>query len=200
MSYQEKTGEELVREIEELKARLARFEGTDLRLERVEESLRFLSHLDELTGLYNRGTFFTLALQQLRLANRHKQPLLLLCCELQGLKRINEEFGRQEGDRALADAARILRTTFRESDIVARVGAAQFALLAIHVPAERTRQLIDRLQDRLAVLRAEGGRPYELSMDMSPAWWDPEHPCSVKQLLSRAEEQMGRQAAEGGPA
>ncbi|MBK8230775.1 MAG: diguanylate cyclase [Candidatus Eisenbacteria bacterium] len=89
---------------------------------RTEEELRSLSLVDALTGLYNRRGFFTLAEQQLKLARRIDGQLQLVFADLDDLKLINDRLGHDEGDRALMDVAAILRTTFRESDTIARLG------------------------------------------------------------------------------
>ena len=87
-----------------------------------EEKLREMSLMDDLTGLYNRRGFLTLATQQLKIAHRLKQGLALFYLDLDRMKWINDTLGHREGDRALIDTASILRNTFRASDIVARIG------------------------------------------------------------------------------
>ncbi|MCX5902466.1 MAG: PAS domain S-box protein [Proteobacteria bacterium] len=89
---------------------------------RMEEELRALSLIDELTGLYNRRGFLTLAGQQLRIAKRTKRQQLLLFADLDDLKRINDHLGHALGDQALRDTAQIFKATFRTSDILARMG------------------------------------------------------------------------------
>ena len=81
---------------------------------------------DELTGLYNRRGFITLAEQQLKIADRMKTSILLLFGDLDGMKFINDTFGHQEGNQALIDTTNILKDTFRGSDILARVGGDEF--------------------------------------------------------------------------
>lgn len=90
-------------------------------LKRMEENLVALSLTDELTGLYNRRGFLTLAEQQLKTAKRVHCGTVLLSVDLDGLKKINDGFGHQEGDFVLKEAADILKKTFREADIIARM-------------------------------------------------------------------------------
>jgi PAS domain S-box-containing protein len=90
----------------------------------MEEELRMLSLTDELTGLYNRRGFLTLCEQQLKMANRAKQGVYMLYADVDGLKKINDSLGHKEGDYALINTARVLTDTFRESDIIARLGGA----------------------------------------------------------------------------
>ena len=177
------TKEELVREVERLRARLAALSaggggGSDV------------AYHDAITGLYNRGAFFTLALQQFRLASRKNRPMLLLMCDVRGLARINEAQGHDAGDEVLKRVASLLKQTYREADIVARVGADEFTVLALEAAAAHENLLASRLRRRLAELRGETGKADDLRMRVGVARWDPAEPCTVKELLDRAEEHM----------
>jgi diguanylate cyclase (GGDEF)-like protein len=188
MGYDGMSRRELIARIEQLKARM---EGLELALaesQSAEGGLRALAHADQLTGLYNRGTFFTLALQQLRLAARHRRPLLLLYCDVRGLGRINEAFGLHEGDRALVATAELLRGTFRESDVIARVGPDEFAVLAVEASEGQGEALVERLERGLAARNARTPAFCKLDLAVGLASWDPDTPCSVTDLLRRAVE------------
>jgi diguanylate cyclase (GGDEF)-like protein/PAS domain S-box-containing protein len=160
---------------------------------RIEAQLRSLSLFDELTGLYNRRGFFTLAQQQLKLARRQKGKLLLVFIDLDNMKPINDNLGHSEGDRALTDTAAILKATFRESDLIARLGGDEFAILATVDREEDSSQLILRLQRRLAEYNAKENRPYRLSMSVGMVFHDPEHPIVLEELLVRGDAAMYEQ-------
>ena len=119
---------------------LARVLRYAIERERLQAALRQLALTDELTGLYNRRGFLTLADHHLRLAPRTR-GLLIASAEVPGVKLVNETYGRVEGDRALIAAAGILRDTFRASDVVARLGVDEFAVLVLDA-AEETEELI----------------------------------------------------------
>lgn len=95
-----------------------------------------LATMDELTMLSNRRGFEALARHALGLCRRLARPASLLFLDLDGFKAINDTFGHAEGDRALADFARILSATFRESDVVGRLGGDEFAVLLTDVQPE----------------------------------------------------------------
>ncbi|HEY0971402.1 MAG TPA: two-component regulator propeller domain-containing protein [Gemmatimonadales bacterium] len=97
-----------------------------------EEVLRTMSLRDDLTGLYNRRGLLTLAEQQVRVASRDRRGFVLLFADLDGLKGINDTHGHAAGDRAITDAAALLRETFREADIIARLGGDEFVVLLPH--------------------------------------------------------------------
>ena len=100
---------------------------------RMRAELEDLSIQDELTHLHNRRGFYLLAEQQLKLNCRTQERLSLFTFDLDGLKKINDTLGHPAGDQALRDAARALRSTFRQSDILARVGGDEFYVLAVAV-------------------------------------------------------------------
>jgi diguanylate cyclase (GGDEF)-like protein/PAS domain S-box-containing protein len=157
---------------------------------RMEEALLALSLIDDLTSLYNRRGFLILAEQQLKTAKRAKRRMMLLFADLDGLKQINDTFGHSEGDRALIEVADVLTETFRESDVVARIGGDEFVVLAIETNGAPAEVLTARLQEKLEARNAREGRPYELSLSMGLARYDPERPCSIDDLLARADRVM----------
>ncbi len=115
---------------------------------------------------------------------------------LEGLffwKFLNDTFGHQEGDRALIEAAEALEETFRESDIIARIGGDEFVVLAVETNGSPAEVLIHRLQENLAARNARGGRRYELSFSVGLARYDPERPCSIEELLAQADRVMYEQ-------
>jgi diguanylate cyclase (GGDEF)-like protein/PAS domain S-box-containing protein len=160
---------------------------------RMEEALRASLLVDELTGLYNRRGFSTLGQQQLKTANRAKTRMSLLFADFDDLKQINDTLGHPEGDRALIEIANVLRETFRESDIIARLGGDEFVVLMIETDGVSAEILTTRVQENLEVRNARGDRRYKLSLSMGIARYDPEHPCSIDELLARADRLMYEQ-------
>lgn len=155
-----------------------------------EERLRSLSMLDELTGLYNRRGFHTLAQQQVRHAHRKKRPLLLFFLDLDGLKEINDGHGHAVGDQALVHFAEALRQTFRESDILARLGGDEFAVMALETDSEAAPNLLARLQHSLEERRAAADFPVPLSVSAGTAEFTPRSPAAVEDLLALADRRM----------
>lgn len=157
---------------------------------RSEEALRKLSLADELTGLYNRRGFFTLAEQQLKIANRMKKKILLLFADLDDLKWINDNLGHNEGDFALIEIANILKKTFRESDLIARIGGDEFAVLAVETEKTNADIITARLLDSLRNYNAGRKLAYNLSVSIGISRYDPRYPCSIDELLARADKLM----------
>jgi diguanylate cyclase (GGDEF)-like protein len=157
---------------------------------RLEERIRTSSLLDDLTGLHNRRGFLTLAEQHLKLAERTGRNVLLIFADLDNFKSINDEYGHQEGDRAIVTTARTLRQVFRDSDILARIGGDEFVVLALETTDTSGDLLSRRLRERLAATSAELARQYELSVSVGIARWDPRSPSSIADLLARADSLM----------
>ncbi len=155
-----------------------------------EEAFKALSLKDDLTGLYNRRGFFALAEQGLKNAQRMRAEMLLIFGDLDNLKGINDTFGHKEGDQALADTSQILKETFRESDIIARIGGDEFVILAMNSFETSAEKLIQRLKKVLKDNQLLTKRPYTLSLSLGISFFDPRNPCSVDVLLAQADKLM----------
>jgi len=157
---------------------------------RMEEELRSLSLTDELTGLYNRRGFLALADQYLKIVNRMKNKISILYADLDDLKTINDVFGHKEGDRAIIEAAGILRETFRESDVAARIGGDEFVVMPAVISNASLETVIARLHNNIALVNAQAGRSYQISISYGIALYDPEEPCTIGELLDRGDKMM----------
>jgi len=167
-------------------------------LQRSEEELRKLSFIDELTGLYNRRGFLTVAVQQLKISHRTKEELLLFFADLDGMKWINDKLGHDEGDRALTDTAKILKDTFRESDFIGRMGGDEFTILATATEKNYAEIITRRLKERLDFYNAKKDHKYELSLSIGMASYNPESPISIDDMLAHADKLMYEQKQSKG--
>lgn len=130
------------------------------------EQLKGLVLFDDLTGLYNRRGFLTLAPSQLALVRDRSRPFLVIYLDLDDLKVINDRWGHQEGDWALREAANALRTVFRKTDLVCRMGGDEFTVLALDAGASELAAVEDRLALCLHALNLKSGKPYALSLSL----------------------------------
>jgi diguanylate cyclase (GGDEF)-like protein/PAS domain S-box-containing protein len=160
---------------------------------KMEEGLITLSITDLLTGLYNRRGFIMFAEQQMKLSDRTKRGMLLFFSDLDGMKWINDTLGHEEGDRALMDVADVLKETFRSSDIIARIGGDEFAVLAIDTPSVNSEILTGRLQSLIDTRNHQENRKYRLSISVGCSFYDPENPCSIDELMAEADKLMYEQ-------
>jgi diguanylate cyclase (GGDEF)-like protein len=156
----------------------------------LQTALRAMSLVDDLTGLYNRRGFLTLARQQLKIADRLSKRVSQVFVDLDGLKVINDRHGHRDGDLALLETADILKEVFRDSDIIARIGGDEFVVLALESASARSETFVDRIREKLAGRNARGTRPFVLSLSIGVAHYDPSSPCSIDDLLARADSLM----------
>jgi diguanylate cyclase (GGDEF)-like protein/PAS domain S-box-containing protein len=157
---------------------------------RAEAALQSLSLVDELTGLYNRRGFLAVTESHLAAIRRNEKVPVILYADLDGLKEINDSLGHHEGDRALVKAAEIFKETFRSSDILARMGGDEFVVLAAIGEEESTDSLAARLQEKFSACNANRNRPYDLSISVGLARFDPEAGHSIEDLMARADRAM----------
>ena len=161
---------------------------------KIEEQFFHASITDELTGLYNRRGFFEFAEKQLQIAQRQKNILYVLYMDLDGMKDINDRLGHVMGDRALVETADILTSFFRKSDIVCRLGGDEFVALTIaEKGATSGTAITHRLQEQFRTINSQAERSYELLMSVGALRYDHNAPCSVDELLSKADSLMYEQ-------
>jgi diguanylate cyclase (GGDEF)-like protein len=158
----------------------------------LDRELRSLALTDDLTGFYNRRAFLALATQQIRVAIRKGQGLLLFFADVDYLKEINDTCGHREGDLALVHTANALEQTFRSSDILARLGGDEFAVFALETSSQNEDVILRRLEKNLKASNA-GETRYELSLSIGAARFDPKTPVSLGELLTQADQSMYRQ-------
>jgi two-component system, cell cycle response regulator len=158
------------------------------------ETLRQLSLLDELTGLYNRRGFLTLAEQHIKLSQRIHHPLTIIYADVDHLKEINDGYGHLKGDQILVRSANVLRHTFRRSDIIGRMGGDEFAVLAIDVLPESNTLLFERFKSALTRDNdTHADEPYQLSISLGAAEVNPLDPLPVESGISRADKALYEQ-------
>src|SRR6266852_7109203 len=151
-----------------------------------------LALTDELTGLYNRRGFMAFAERQLKLGRLSGRGMLLFVMDVDGLKQLNDSFGHFEGDRALKRTADALEETFRDSDVVARLGGEEFAVLAIEASGHSEATIRTRLFECLKSISAEQSR-YEISLSLGVARFDPNSRTSIGELMVKADQAMYEQ-------
>lgn len=140
---------------------------TAITLKRIysEEDIRYLSMHDRLTGLYNRH-YFEEELKRLDQSREH--PIAVISADLDGLKLINDIFGHAEGDQSLQAGADLLKRSLRVSDILARVGGDEFAILLPRTGKRAVLKLINRIYESLEEKNTQRSKlPLSISIGMA---------------------------------
>jgi len=126
-----------------------------LRVQRVEG----LSVTDDLTQLYNSRYLSQVLHRETKRASRSSRPLSLLFIDLDGFKTVNDTHGHLFGSRALVEAASVIRASARETDVVARFGGDEFALVLPDTGSDGAVAVGERIRERIAAhrfLQSEG--------------------------------------------
>jgi diguanylate cyclase (GGDEF)-like protein len=116
----------------------------------MEDWLRYLNMHDKPTGLYNRNYFEE---EMQRMQTGRFDPVGVVVCDVDGLKLVNDNLGHGAGDALLAAAARILMQCFRESDVVARIGGDEFAVLLPYCTTQVAESACRRIRENVVKFR-----------------------------------------------
>jgi diguanylate cyclase (GGDEF)-like protein len=142
---------------------------------------------DPVTRLYIREGFLTLGTRASEAARQGGGTLVLLCALYENLETVREEFGPGAAGQTLCDAARIISGCFRRTDIVARIGAAQFAALAVDAVEPSASVLRQRVEKRIAIHNQveDGGIPLE--MRLSAGYWSSKDSRTFSEFVDAVE-------------
>lgn len=156
----------------------------------MQSELRSLSLTDELTGLYNRRGFSTLATQHLKLARRTEQGFFIVFADLDGLKQINDSYGHAKGDAALVETAEILRKTFKDSDILARYGGDEFLILVTDTIHNNREKIYKRFKMRVEECNNSGKLKCPLSVSLGIVSYEPGKETDLDKLIAEADREL----------
>jgi diguanylate cyclase (GGDEF)-like protein/PAS domain S-box-containing protein len=178
---------------EKLKRALAELNESAHERRKMIKELEAHSITDDLTGLYNRRGFFTVAKEYVKLARRNKAKMFLLFMDMDLLKNINDTFGHHVGDAALIKMAEILNQTFRDSDIKGRMGGDEFAVFPIDSNMGGVEIALGRLEKNISDFNSANHAPFKLSISTGVSCFDPEYPSTIEDLIVRADKLMYEQ-------
>jgi diguanylate cyclase (GGDEF)-like protein len=181
---------------ENLRQRVRELEDAIVERQQAEEALRSLSLTDHMTGLYNHRGFYNLAEHHARVSRRSRMKSLLIYADMDGLKQINDTMGHHTGSQAITAVADVLRATFRDCDIVARLGRDEFAILAPNIPLNESRKLIERLRDNLTAHNESGQHQFQLSLSIGAVEIDHTYEFGIEDQMAKADAEMYRDKNE----
>jgi len=161
-----------------------------LELEKANDRLHNLSLTDGLTGLNNRRGFMILATGLLKFARRAGYTLCLLYIDMDRLKHINDTFGHVAGDTALTHFADILTGTFRDSDVIGRMGGDEFVVMMIDATESDLVSMQALLQSNVDAYNLQAMSDQTLSFSLGVIWVDVNSTKTMEALLSEADAAM----------
>lgn len=159
--------------------------------QRLVKELKLLLVTDDLTGLYNRRGLQTFGAELLKIGRRSGSDVFLIYVDLDKMKWINDTLGHPEGDKALKEVAQVLRRTFRETDLVARIGGDEFAVLGLlgqDIPIADLTQRLGRHLEAHNEKRPPGS--YHLSLSVGSVSLPISGFLTIDELLEAADRMM----------
>ena len=159
-------------------------------MKKLNASLKTDAMTDELTGLYNRRGFDVLSQHYLDLAHRRGKRIFVIYTDLDDMKQINDQGGHPAGNQALVRTADILRSTFRKSDIIARIGGDEFAIAAMENGHDNAAIQMARLQINLIRHAKENHYAKPISLSIGVVRSNRLGTSSIEELTSQADALM----------
>jgi diguanylate cyclase (GGDEF)-like protein len=151
------------------------------------------SLIDDLTGLYNRRGLMRVGPSLLQTADRMGLSSTILFMDLDGMKGINEQFGRRVGDEVLVGVSSLLKRAFRGGDLVARLGGDEFVVLAVGAAADQAVALASRVELMIKNWSWTNGPQQHLTVSIGSAGEIAGAPNSLDRLLESADASMCEQ-------
>jgi len=120
------------------------------RFQKVQKELDYLSIHDGLTGLYDHGKFHELVILELQRTKRYKRSFSLLLIDISNFRRVNETYGNLVGDSVLASVAAKISSNIRPTDVAARHGGDEFAIILSETDQQGAYETADRIATTIA--------------------------------------------------
>lgn len=143
---------------------------------------------DELTGLYNRRGFLRLAKDAIRFMDVPDYHILFI--DMDKMKLINDKHGHDMGDKALKEAAKILRSSFREGDIISRYGGDEFIIFVSSMNDEALEKIKKRINNNVSKFNDNNKSVYKLGLTIGHTKIDYLKKESLQQVINRADKMM----------
>jgi diguanylate cyclase (GGDEF)-like protein len=158
--------------------------------------LNDLSTRDTLTGLHNRRGFILIGEKVHSLCERSKSDYALFFADIDGLKAINDTWGHEAGDEAIAACGDILRRTFRASDVVARLGGDEFTILVSRSSPQDVKRVLTRLDEARAQQNRSSGKPWQVELSIGHVFLSGCPGLSFAEVMAKADEELYRRKKE----
>ena len=149
-----------------------------------------ISVTDELTGVFNRRGFLNYGQKALEVSLARGKGGVVLFCDIDGLKKINDSYGHSAGDNVIKMEAEILKKTFRQSDIIGRLGGDEFAVVAPHLSEKKLNLALHLIEDFSNQWNESSGEPYKLSLSIGAAFYEPTQEPNLEPLLKKADDEL----------
>ena len=144
--------------------------------------------IDSFTGLYNRAGFFTLTEHHMRLARRDNRKVFLLYAKMDRLKQVHDKLGYQDRDMAILEASKLMTSSFRNSDIIARVSEDAFIIFLIGCTDDNVDGVSTHFNGRYNAMNAGRNEKYRVSIRYCVVDYCPKYNNEFDNILARAKD------------
>lgn len=151
------------------------------------EMLSIMSTTDEMTNLFNRRGFMNFGQQSIYMGLCQEKEGLVLFGDMDGLKKINDTYGHEAGDLAIKAEAKILKNSFRATDIIGRIGGDEFCIVAVGLPERTFPRIKNNIDIACKIWNQESKAPYKLSISIGYAKYDKSN-SNLAVILQKADE------------
>jgi diguanylate cyclase (GGDEF)-like protein len=154
---------------------------------------------DAFTGLYNRDGIMTLGTRALETAARTGGTLVLLCARIENLDVLHQDLGPASSGQAIREITEILRSCFRRSDLLGRLGTGEFCALAVDAAEPSAPILLQRVRSRLNIVNRDRRACGDLGLRLRVGYWSANDPRTFSEFLDAVECELRRDAAAPEP-
>lgn len=156
----------------------------------ISEEFHRLLYTDYLTGVLNRQTFMKLASRKLQ-SLKENETACLLYLDLDGFKKVNDQFGHSFGDKLLQAAAKRIKSCTRSSDLLGRIGGDEFVLFLARADTNMAEEVLERINEKLKEPFSMDGVRIELGLSAGVAVY-PKDGESLEDLIEASDKAMYR--------
>ncbi len=156
------------------------------KLTRNNNELLHISHTDEMTGLLNRRGYMQHGQQTIIMSLDMNQTGFVVFGDMDGLKKINDTWGHEAGDRAIKAEAKILQKTFRSTDVIGRIGGDEFGVITVGMDKKSFTRIKARLRKFCKEYNETSGEPFQLSISLGAVQYSHEND-NLMVLLNEAD-------------
>ena len=153
------------------------------------KNAKLVSVTDELTGLMNRRGLLQFGQEAIEKCIKSKKDGLVLFGDIDGLKKINDTFGHDAGDRAIKAEAELLKSVFCHKEIVGRLGGDEFAVIAPRMTQTKYRSVRLELERLCEFYNKTSKENFKLSISIGYAQFNSSNK-DIKHILSHADEEL----------
>jgi diguanylate cyclase (GGDEF)-like protein len=167
---------------------------------RIQDKLKIMATTDSLSGLCNRTEFMNLAQKEFVWANRQKEGLAFLMMDLDHFKSINDTFGHAAGDEVIREIGKTMKTYFRKSDIVGRIGGEEFAVVLKNASLKEAMEVAENFRETVANKKVAYGDQeitFTISIGVAAISEDTAEISNINDIFKRADDALYKAKAMG---